>query len=52
MSKPTVLITGAGIGIGEATALAFGRAGYHVYVTDVLDDDGQGTRRRHRGGRR
>ena len=23
--------------------LAFGRAGYHVYVTDVLDDGGQGT---------
>ena len=43
MSKPTVMITGAGIGIGEATALAFGRAGYHVYVTDVLDEEGQGT---------
>ena len=43
MSKPTVMITGAGIGIGEATALAFGRAGYHVYVTDVLDEEGRGT---------
>ena len=43
MSKPTVMISGAGIGIGEATALAFGRAGYHVYVTDVLDDDGRET---------
>ena len=43
MSKPTVMITGGGIGIGEATAVAFGRAGYHVYVTDVLDEDGQGT---------
>ena len=43
MSKPTVMITGAGIGIGEATALAFGRAGYHVYVTDMLDEEGQGT---------
>ena len=43
MSKPTVMITGAGIGIGKATGLAFGRAGYHVYVTDVLGDEGQGT---------
>ena len=43
MSKPTVMITGAGIGIGKATGLAFGRAGYHVYVTDVLDDEGQAT---------
>ena len=43
MSKPTVMITGAGIGIGEATALAFGRAGYRVYVTDVLDEEGQET---------
>ena len=43
MSKPTVMITGAGIGIGKATGLAFGRAGYHVYVTDVLDEEGQGT---------
>ena len=43
MSKPTVMITGAGIGIGKATGLAFGRSGYHVYVTDVLDEEGQGT---------
>ena len=43
MSKPTVMITGAGIGIGEASALAFGRSGYHVYVTDVLDTEGEET---------
>jgi 3-oxoacyl-[acyl-carrier protein] reductase len=43
MSKPTVMITGGGIGIGEAAALALGRAGFHVYVTDVLDDEGQAT---------
>lgn len=37
----TVLITGAGIGIGRSAALAFGAAGYHVVVTDVLDAEGQ-----------
>ena len=34
------LITGAGIGIGRATALAFARAGSHVVVTDVLEAEG------------
>jgi 3-oxoacyl-[acyl-carrier protein] reductase len=37
----TCLITGAGIGIGRATAKAFAAAGYHVVVTDVLDAEGQ-----------
>lgn len=36
----TVLITGAGIGIGRATAKAFGHAGYHVIVTDILEKEG------------
>jgi 3-oxoacyl-[acyl-carrier protein] reductase len=36
----TVLITGAGIGIGRATSFAFARAGYHVAVTDVLAAEG------------
>lgn len=36
----TVLITGAGIGIGRATAHAFAGGGYHVIVTDVLRDEG------------
>jgi 3-oxoacyl-[acyl-carrier protein] reductase len=40
MAKKTVLVTGAGIGIGRATAQAFARAGYHVVVTDVLDREG------------
>ena len=42
-TKLTVLITGAGIGIGRATALAFGKAGYHVVVTDVLEAEGRAT---------
>jgi 3-oxoacyl-[acyl-carrier protein] reductase len=37
----TVLITGAGIGIGRATSFAFARAGYHVAVTDVLAAQGE-----------
>ncbi len=36
----TVLITGAGIGIGRATAKAFGKAGYRVVVTDILAPEG------------
>ena len=34
------LITGAGIGIGRATALAFAKTGSHVVVTDVLAAQG------------
>ena len=43
MAIETVLVTGAGIGIGRATAIAFAAAGYRVIVTDVLDKDGAGT---------
>jgi 3-oxoacyl-[acyl-carrier protein] reductase len=39
--KPTALITGAGIGIGAATARAFARAGYRAIVTDVLEEEGR-----------
>lgn len=39
--KQTVVITGAGIGIGRATAIAFAKAGYHVVVTDVLEKEGE-----------
>ncbi|WP_378949207.1 SDR family NAD(P)-dependent oxidoreductase [Paracoccus sp. R86501] len=41
MDKRTVLITGAGIGIGRAAALTFGAEGDHVIVTDVLEDEGR-----------
>jgi 3-oxoacyl-[acyl-carrier protein] reductase len=37
---PNVLITGCGIGIGRATALAFARCGYAVVATDILDAEG------------
>jgi len=36
----TVLITGAGIGIGRATAMMFGAKGWQVIVTDVLEKEG------------
>jgi len=35
------LISGAGIGIGAATALILGREGYHVFVSDILADEGE-----------
>jgi 3-oxoacyl-[acyl-carrier protein] reductase len=37
----TVFITGAGIGIGKATAAAFAKIGYRVIVTDILTDEGE-----------
>ena len=39
-SSRTILITGAGIGIGRATAKAFAALGDHVVVTDVLEREG------------
>ena len=39
--KPTALITGAGIGIGAATARAFADAGYRIIVTDILEKEGR-----------
>jgi 3-oxoacyl-[acyl-carrier protein] reductase len=40
-ARKTMLVTGGGIGIGRATALAFARAGHHVVVTDILEDEGR-----------
>jgi 3-oxoacyl-[acyl-carrier protein] reductase len=40
-AKPTVLITGAGIGIGAATAHALAGAGYRVIVTDIREEEGR-----------
>lgn len=40
MAKKTALVTGAGIGLGKAAAIALAEAGYRVFVTDVLRDEG------------
>jgi NAD(P)-dependent dehydrogenase (short-subunit alcohol dehydrogenase family) len=39
----TVVVTGAGSGIGRATAVAFGRAGANVVVADIDQDGGAAT---------
>jgi NAD(P)-dependent dehydrogenase (short-subunit alcohol dehydrogenase family) len=36
-------VTGASSGIGKATALQFGKEGYHVVVADVLETQGMAT---------
>lgn len=42
-NKRIVIVTGAGIGIGAATAKAFGALGDHVVVTDILETEGRET---------
>jgi len=34
------LVSGAGLGIGAATAKALAADGFHVFVTDILEDEG------------
>lgn len=46
MAKPIALVTGAGIGIGAATAVALGKEGYRVIVTDVLEKEGRAIARK------
>ncbi|WP_337182142.1 SDR family NAD(P)-dependent oxidoreductase, partial [Shinella sp.] len=42
-NRRIVIVTGAGIGIGAATARAFGALGDHVVVTDILEKEGRAT---------
>ncbi len=46
MAQPLALVTGAGIGIGRATALALGEEGYRVIVTDILAKEGKAVAQR------
>lgn len=40
MARKAALVSGAGIGIGAATARVLAAEGYHVFVTDVLETEG------------
>tara|TARA_Y100000590_G_scaffold449503_1_gene587736 strand:- start:290 stop:1060 length:771 start_codon:yes stop_codon:yes gene_type:complete len=43
---PLALVTGAGIGIGESTAITLGKLGYRVIVTDILVKEGKSVARK------
>lgn len=43
LEKRVVIVTGAGIGIGQAAAEAFAALGDHVVVTDILEREGEQT---------
>lgn len=45
MSGKVVIVTGAAVGIGQATALAFAREGASVVVADILEAEGIATTR-------
>ena len=40
MTQRIAIVTGSGIGLGRATAMALAEEGYHVVVTDILDQEG------------
>lgn len=39
MTQRTAIVTGSGIGLGRATAMALAEEGYHVVVTDILAEE-------------
>ncbi|PPR78683.1 MAG: 3-oxoacyl-[acyl-carrier-protein] reductase FabG [Alphaproteobacteria bacterium MarineAlpha2_Bin1] len=45
-NPPLALVTGAGIGIGEATSVTLGKLGYRVIVTDILEKEGKAVARK------
>ena len=45
MQDNVVIVTGAGNGIGRATAYKFASMGYHVVIADINQTDGEETLR-------